>query len=149
MKTEIFSIGYGNRRVEEFVWILKKFDIALVADVRSIPYSKNRPSYNSKKLASFLNENGIDYSFMGNQLGGKPKDPSFYIEGVLSNSLIWESERFKEGINTLINRVDEYKRVCIMCAELRPEQCHRKWMVGDYLISAYGFFIRHINAVGE
>jgi uncharacterized protein (DUF488 family) len=36
----IFSIGHGNKTIEEFILELKSFDIQYLIDVRSIPYSK-------------------------------------------------------------------------------------------------------------
>ena len=37
---EIFTIGYGNREFEDFMALLKRFDIELIIDVRRFPTSK-------------------------------------------------------------------------------------------------------------
>ena len=69
----IFSIGHGNRNMEEFMIILKNFDIEYLIDVRSLPFSKFNPQYNQNELQFTLERNRIKYVFMGENLGGRPK----------------------------------------------------------------------------
>lgn len=78
MQFSIFTIGYGNRGIEEFIEILKKYEIKVLIDIRSIPYSRFRPSFNTNVLQQYLLNESISYRFMGKELGGKPDDENLY-----------------------------------------------------------------------
>lgn len=145
----LFSIGYGNRKADAFLDILKEYKISCLVDIRSNPQSRFNPTYNRLRLKTFLEENGIEYLFMGETLGGKPKDDSLYINGEISYPLVWENQNFQHGIKGLLAKVEDGQRVCIMCCELHSEQCHRKNMVGEYLESTVGIATKHINSIGK
>ena len=72
----IFSIGHGTRPINELLDLLKKYDIAWLADVRTIPYSKFNPQYNRESLHHSLKNADIHYVYLGDSLGGLPMDPS-------------------------------------------------------------------------
>lgn len=38
----IYTIGYGNRTLEQFIALLKQYEIAFVADVRSQPCTADK-----------------------------------------------------------------------------------------------------------
>ena len=40
----VYTIGHSNRNISDFIFILKKFEINLVIDIRTYPYSKDRKS---------------------------------------------------------------------------------------------------------
>ena len=42
---EIFTIGYGGRKTDEFVSLLNEYDIDTLVDVRSQPYSRHAPGF--------------------------------------------------------------------------------------------------------
>jgi uncharacterized protein (DUF488 family) len=65
----IFTIGYGGRRLDDFVALLQQHDISLVIDIRRFPKSK-MPEYNRESLEAKLSQVGITYIWMGNALGG-------------------------------------------------------------------------------
>ena len=50
IKNPIYSIGYGNRSLENFLLILKRFNIDFLIDVRSSPFSKFKIEYNKNEL---------------------------------------------------------------------------------------------------
>jgi uncharacterized protein (DUF488 family) len=68
----IFSIGHSNQSVEAFLSLLQQHEIQVLVDVRSSPYSKYVPHFNSTPLAATLKRTGIKYMFMGQELGGRP-----------------------------------------------------------------------------
>ena len=49
----IYTIGHGNRKQEDFLALLKDFAIEYLIDVRSQPYSKFNPQYNQHELKFF------------------------------------------------------------------------------------------------
>ncbi|QNU25062.1 DUF488 family protein [Geobacillus zalihae] len=44
-KTPIYTIGYGNRNITDFISILTKYNIQYLVDVRTNPMSSYDPSY--------------------------------------------------------------------------------------------------------
>src|SRR5207244_1134680 len=68
----IFTVGYGNRSVEELIALLEENRVGFLVDVRSAPYSKFKPEFSKDALAARLADFDIRYIFLGNELGGKP-----------------------------------------------------------------------------
>ena len=55
-KKPLYTIGFGNRKPEDFLVLLKDFGIEYLIDVRSQPYSKFNPQYNQNELKFFWKE---------------------------------------------------------------------------------------------
>ncbi|HEY9176897.1 MAG TPA: DUF488 domain-containing protein [Flavipsychrobacter sp.] len=140
---KIYSIGYGSRNIDDFIAILKSHNITTLVDIRSMPASRFKPDYNKHRLSEKLLSEGIEYIFSGDSLGGKPKQEGLYTNGVLDYDKVAVSAQYKEGIEALISLANE-NTICIMCAELRPEECHRKNLVGDTLLSL-GIDLFHLD----
>jgi uncharacterized protein (DUF488 family) len=143
---EIYSIGHGTRPKEEFLGLLHKYVITCLADIRSVPYSRFNPQYNTKAMRAYLEEAGISYIHLEN-LGGRPKDTSLYSNGRPDYNLIEKQPFFHEGISALLDLAGKYL-VCIMCSERKPEDCHRTKLVGRYL-EKIGVTMKHIDEEGR
>ena len=126
--------------------LLQGAGIQCLADVRSVPFSRRNPQFSQKTLVSSLKDIGIDYWFLGDALGARPKDPALYDNGHVSFSLIARSQAFRDAIDALIDRAGT-QRVAIMCAEKDPGECHRTILVSRALAQR-GVTIRHILANG-
>ncbi|GAB4315349.1 MAG: hypothetical protein Kow0059_07390 [Candidatus Sumerlaeia bacterium] len=149
MKEEaIYTIGYGKRDLDELVALLKKHRIKILVDVRSAPYSKFKPEFSKDKLASSLQREEICYVFMGDLLGGRPDDEECYVNGKVDYDRVKVTERFRQGICRLRTEWEKERRVCIMCSEGRPEECHRSKLIGKVL-EAEGIRVQHIGADGK
>ena len=145
----IFSIGHGARRLEAFISLLKKYHIKYVIDVRSKPRSRFHPHFNREALNLHLKEVGIRYVFMGEQLGGIPKDEQCYDEdGRVDYEKIKNKAFFQEGIDRIKTAHSKNLKVVCMCSELSPCDCHRSKLIGDYLQSL-GIEMQHINKKGD
>ena len=72
MQTKLYTIGYGNRKIEDFIMLLKKYEIKLLVDIRSTPYSRFRPSFNKNVLEQYLLNENIDYSYDSGNLSSIP-----------------------------------------------------------------------------
>jgi uncharacterized protein (DUF488 family) len=46
----IYTIGYGNRLVEEFIGLLQQYEIRFLVDIRSQPYSRYNPDFSKDAL---------------------------------------------------------------------------------------------------
>lgn len=143
----IYTIGHSNITQESFIEILKSFKIQLVVDVRSSPYSKYVPYFNPENINKSLKENNIRYLFLGNYLGGKPKDEKYYKDDKVDYDLIAKTEHYKEGIVKImtLNREDN---LVLMCSEEDPKSCHRHNLITQSLLKK-GFEVIHIRKNGK
>ncbi len=144
--TNIFTIGYGNRSINMFTNLLSEYGITSLIDVRSNPCSRFNPHYNKKHLQEILQSIEIEYLYMGDSLGGKPKDSKLYINGKLNYEIVNTLPIYKEALQKLIELSDD-KNICLMCCELNPNDCHRKNLIGETL-SSNNILINHINERG-
>ncbi|HEX9735329.1 MAG TPA: DUF488 domain-containing protein [Thermoanaerobaculia bacterium] len=149
METQaIYTIGYGKRELDELVALLKEHSIDFLVDVRSAPYSKFKPEFSKDALAAALLRDGIRYVFMGDLLGGRPNDEECYVNGKVDYERLKITEPFRQGIGRLRTAWEKGLRVCIMCSEGRPEECHRSKVIGEVL-EAEDIRVRHIDADGN
>jgi uncharacterized protein (DUF488 family) len=128
---EIYTIGHSTRSLEEFLEILKNFQIQLVVDVRRFPSSKKFPWFDEENLEEELKKNGIDYIHFP-ELGGYRK------EGYETFS---KTEEFSKALEKLIGVVNE-KKAAIMCAESLWWRCHRRYIANA--LAEKGFQVLHI-----
>jgi len=133
--------------VDEFISLLKKNEIKLLADVRAWPGSKRYPQFNKDTLAESLNAHGISYEHFP-ELGGKRKSKPDSRNTAWRNASFrgyadyMETEQFQKGIERLLNVAEETGPTAIMCAEAVWWRCHRS-LIADYL-KARGFEVLHI-----
>ena len=120
----IYTIGHSNHSAVRFIDLLQGAGIECVADVRSAPFSRRNPQFSQKALAASLKDVGIEYWFLGDALGARPKDPDCYKDGKVSYARIAATPSFQAAIEALIERA-ETERIAIMCAEKEPLECHR------------------------
>lgn len=149
MSSELYTIGYGNRNVRAFIQLLQKYEIDILVDVRTNPFSRYNPDFTAKKLELHLINNHIRYLFLGNELGGKPSELDCYTDNQVDYQKIQIKAFFKAGIDVLVNLTKEGLKTVIMCAEQSPVHCHRKSLIGDYMKSSHDFNIIHIDKDGS
>ena len=141
---QLFTIGHSNHDIETFIDLLKSSRIEIVVDVRSSPYPRYSKHFSREKLDTSLRQNGIDYQFMGEGLGGRPKGDKYYDnEGHVLYSVLAESNKFKEQLEKT-KELSSYKNLAIMCSEEDPEVCHRHLLIGRVL-NKQGFEINYIR----
>ncbi len=149
----IYTIGYGNRSIEDFIALLQRYEIQYLVDIRSQPYSRFNPDFSQKALQQHLKRHGIGYIFMGKELGGRPDDSSVHREDAGEKSQIdyeklAQSEAYKKGIERVQHAWQQQLRVVLMCSELKPTMCHRGKLVGKTL-SKQGIEVVHIDEEGN
>ena len=129
-----FTIGYGNEPVERFIDRLHRNGIQTVIDVRSSPHSRWRPQFNRKNLETILEGSKITFIFMGDRLGGRYTDPALlFPDGTVEYGKVRETDRFREGVNRLLEIIATGMTVSLMCAELEPARCHRFMLISPAL----------------
>lgn len=148
-KKPLYTIGHGNRKSEDFLSLLKEFGIEYLIDVRSQPYSKFNPQFNQNELKFFLERNGIKYVFMGDNIGGRPKDTSCYdSEGKVDYEAVKAKDFFINGIKRLKTAYNKDINVVIMCSESKPCECHRSKLIGRVL-NTDNIILKHIDENGK
>lgn len=148
----IFSIGYGARSIEQYIELLMQYDIAFLIDTRSQPHSRWKPEFSRKPLSRAVEAAGIRYLFLGDRIGGRPTDETCYpngrVEGRPDYNLVRAKPWFIEGIERLEDGLRQGHRIAIMCAEQKPEVCHRTHLIGEAL-QQRGTSIVHIDEHGK
>ena len=142
----IYTIGHGNRPIEEFVGLLKEAAIECLVDVRAYPASRRHPQFARASLEGSLAGAGIRYVWEGKALGGRrkpePNSPHVALRnpGFRAYAGHMASEEFRQALDRLAATGDG-GRTAIMCAERLPWQCHR-YLISDSLV-ARGVEVRH------
>jgi uncharacterized protein (DUF488 family) len=143
---DVLTIGHSNLPTDRFMALLAKADVTAVGDVRSIPFSRWCPWFSAKALAQRLLGEGIAYIALGEQLGGRPRDPKLYRNGVADYEAMAARAEFVAGLERVVDEIARH-RVCLMCAERKPLDCHRCLLVGRALTER-GLTLGHIRADG-
>ena len=137
----IFTIGHSTHPIEEFIRILKAYDIKTLVDIRTIPRSQHNPQFSQESLAQSLEIGGIAYRYM-KDLGGLRRakkdslNQGWHNQSFRGYADYMQTTEFQHAVEELI-ALGKVSRTAIMCAEAVPWRCHRS-LVGDALI------VRHI-----
>ena len=132
----IFTLGTDRRSEEDFIEILLSYNIEVLIDVRSFPKSKI-PTFNREYLEGLLEKEGIEYCYLGKELGG------FRKGGYEAYTL---TEDFRRGIGE-VESLSEDRTAVVICAERFPWKCHRKWISRE--LSRREWRIEHIIDKGK
>jgi len=144
----IYTIGYGNRSIEEFVGLLQQYNIKFLADIRSQPYSRYNPDFSKDALEKRLKQASIRYIFMGDTLGGRPRDDTSYQEdGRVDYEKVAEKDFYQKGISYLHTAWNKQLCIVLMCSEAKPQACHRSKLIGKTL-GKQNINVAHIDETG-
>ena len=154
MTRTIWTMGHSTHTLEAFVALLRQHGITAAVDVRAFPGSRVIPTSRANALKVPFPRAGIDYTWLGRELGGRRRSNS---QPSLNTALRNESFRnfadfmttllFEEGIDRLLQRASK-KSTAFFCAELLWWRCHRS-LISDYLTLARGWEVRHIIDLAE
>ncbi|MGH8549924.1 MAG: DUF488 family protein [Methylococcales bacterium] len=137
---QLYTIGYGGRYPTDFIHALVEHEVRAVVDVRLRPdraamgvYVKAKKP--EKGIVNLLNQHNIAYYSI------------LELGNVFLTYSDW-AERYQRLLDQsgdlltapLQNFLEPF---CLLCAERRVEQCHRK-QIGDYL-ARKGWSVQHIE----
>jgi len=153
----VYSIGHSNHQFNLLAELLQKHAIEVLVDIRSKPQSRWVPHFNRKTLETALPELGIEYRYLGKELGGLPIDPTLYKPNpqrkrktdpprVVDYDKIARQSWYQQAIDELLE-VASHQRTAIMCSEENPQNCHRSQLVGRTLVKK-GIEVLHIRKTG-
>jgi uncharacterized protein (DUF488 family) len=130
-RPRVFTLGHGAMDLDEFLLVLERSAIRLIADVRTNPAAARLPWFERRALAAELEQRGLAYRWF-RDLGGWRST----VGGEsLHTALRDESERrYAAAMNTPefearcgeIAGLAASTNVAILCAEVDPEHCHRR-----------------------
>lgn len=135
----VYTIGHSTKTVEQFINVLKAYDIQEVIDIRTIPRSRHNPQFNMDILSHVLRSSHIGYRHM-KSLGGLRHAHKGSINLGWHNASFrgfadyMQTDEFKNSLKTVI-KIAQEKITVIMCAEALPWHCHRS-LVADALLVA-------------
>ncbi len=130
----LFTVGHSNLDFLEFVKLLKDCSIDLLIDVRSRPHSGRFPQFTQPGFQKMIENAGIGYLFLGEELGGRPDDPDAYRpDGIVDYRARRKSYAFHAGVERVLSELDRAPYV-LLCAEEDPLECHRFLMICPELV---------------
>ena len=148
MQDIVFTIGHSTHAQEHFIALLRQHGITALCDVRSKPYSRINPQFNREELDEALRAHGIEYRFLGKELGARTDDMTCYQDGKVQYERLAKTELFRYGLKRVLRGLKEDFRIALMCAEKEPLECHRTILVARHL-AALGLGVEHIHADGR
>jgi uncharacterized protein (DUF488 family) len=144
----LYSIGHSNHPWETFLGLLQRHEIQVLADVRSAPYSKYSPHFDRRPLEAATREAGLEFVYLGRELGGRPDGDEYYDED--GHVRYWrraQAAEFLTGIERLERGRARY-RIAMMCSEEDPAECHRHLLIARVL-GERGVAVAHIRGDGR
>lgn len=150
MQSTLYTLGYQQRTIDEFVRLLGAAGVQVLVDVRETAWS-HKPGFSKNGLARELAKAGIEYvhaDFAGN--------PKWLRSNATSHAecLSWyewyieEFEEIVEAFDSLIESLHATgKRVCITCFERHAEDCHRSILAAKWQTRS-GREVRHLAIDG-
>lgn len=123
----LFTIGYEQRRPDEFFRALRESGVEVLADIRAIAFSR-RKEFSKTALSQKLREMGIEYVHL-RELGG-PKDLRDKVKADGDYEDFFKKykrhlDKQNEGLEKLLDLATK-KRVCLLCYERDVNRCHRR-----------------------
>jgi uncharacterized protein (DUF488 family) len=133
----IFTVGHSNLRIEDFITLLRAYEIKRLVDIRTIPRSRHNPQFNSDTLCESLKHEKLDYVALPALGGLRQSRRDSPNTGWRNHSFrgyadYMQTKNFEGGIKQLL-QLSRSKRTAIMCAEALPWRCHRS-LVADALL---------------
>jgi uncharacterized protein (DUF488 family) len=145
---ELYTIGHSSHSAEHFLALLQQARIEVLVDTRSAPYSRYSPQFDREVLRDAVTAAAIKYLYLGDVVGGRPKDESHYDDqGRARYAKMVQDEAFLTGIARLERGADDF-RVALMCSEEDPAHCHRRLLIGRVLLER-GAHLLHIRGDGS
>ena len=124
----LFTIGYEKALTAAVLGELKRAKIDLLVDTRAVAASR-RPGFSKRQLAASLDEIGIPYLHL-QKLGTPAQGRQAVRAGDLDT--LWriydkhiKTPEAQAALGELLALIKSGKRVCLLCYERDPNECHR------------------------
>jgi uncharacterized protein (DUF488 family) len=124
----LFTIGYQQAKPDAVLGELKRAKIDLLVDIRAVAASR-RPGFSKRQLAASLDQAGIAYIHL-QKLGTPAQGRQAARAGDFE--ALWriydkhiKTPEAQAALGELLALIKSGKRVCLLCYERDPSECHR------------------------
>lgn len=136
--TVIKTIGHSTRSIDDFLTMLRAFNVHKLVDIRKMPRSRANPQFNMEALEKSLSEAGVFYKHMPGLTGLRKQAPHSQNNAWRNKSFqafadYMQTAEFAQALDELLDLADG-DDTAIMCAEAVPWRCHRS-LIGDALVA--------------
>lgn len=148
--TKLFTIGYEGATPNALADALTTAGVELLVDVRAVANSR-RPGFSKRALAAGVEERGVGYLHL-RPLGTPAEGRAAARAGRHAEMKAIFAEQLKtqgaqEDLKTLIEMMNQGRKVCLLCFERDPEHCHRTMVAERVEAAADGVEIEHLHAL--
>jgi uncharacterized protein (DUF488 family) len=124
----LFTIGYEKTKPDAVIGELKRVKVKILVDTRAIAASR-KPGFSKRQLAAELDEAGISYLHL-QKLGTPTAGRKAAHKGDYDTAWKIYDKHIKTAgaqreLAELVSLVKSGKRVCLLCFERDPAECHR------------------------
>ena len=124
----LFTIGYEKAKPDAVLGELKRAKVDLLIDTRAVAASR-RPGFSKRQLAASLDEIGIPYLHLqklGTPAEGRQSARAGDFEALwrIYDKHI-KTREAQAALGELLALIKSGKRVCLLCYERDPNECHR------------------------
>jgi uncharacterized protein (DUF488 family) len=145
---QLYTIGHSSHPAGHFLELLKQHRIEVLVDTRSFPYSRYSPHFDRESLRDIATTAEVKYLFLGDVVGGRPKDETHYDDqGRARYGRMGKEKDFLDAIARLERGAADF-RVALLCSEEDPAHCHRRLLIGRVLMER-GAELLHIRGDGQ
>ncbi|MEI9986983.1 MAG: DUF488 domain-containing protein [Aliidongia sp.] len=143
--SEIFTIGYEQASLADFLRALQAAGVTRLVDVRDLPQSR-RAGFSKRQLSAAAAEIGIDYVHL-KPLGTPKEGRVAHHSG--DQATFWrivETQLAKPEAQAALEELAALARErpsCLVCFEADWRNCHRARVV-DLLAERHGFTAQHL-----
>lgn len=145
---DLFTIGFTQKSAEQFFELIKKHKIELLIDIRL---------NNKSQLAGFTK--GSDLKYFLTQICECKYDHCIdcaptkeILDAYKKGQISWKDyERLylplmekRKAVGLVLKKAAQYERVCLLCSEPTPDQCHRRLLAELVAASNPSIHIKHI-----
>jgi uncharacterized protein (DUF488 family) len=134
----VYTIGHGNRSIEDLVATLAAAGVGRLVDVRAYPRSRRHPHFGYGPIGASLAAARIGYDWWGKALGGmrrgadEARHPGLREPALRAYAAYMQSVLFRRAAEEGMAQA-ERETLCLMCAERDPAQCHRS-LISDWIV---------------
>ena len=145
-KTPLFTIGYEQTPHAVVLEALSAAAVDILVDVRAVSASR-RPGFSKRQLSASLDEKGIGYLHLrglGTPSEGRQAARSGRFDELFRIfAAHLKTPQAVEEMDELTSLVRAGRRVCLLCYERDPAQCHRR-RVAEIVNERTGAKIEHL-----
>jgi uncharacterized protein (DUF488 family) len=119
--TQLFTVGYAGKRLEDFLGALVGAGVQVVLDVRELPLSRSR-GFSKTPLRKALSTVDIEYVHM-REAGNPFRHLAADIDRCLT--LYGQHLAREPGVIETVKRAIAGRRAALLCVEADAARCHR------------------------